>query len=127
MEFPLTKCSAGLRGVSAILMQPERSSSYKWILVAALSFVAFLNEIDRHAIYALFPLLEKDLGMSKIALGMLGSSFLWAYAVLGPQAGWVGDRFPRRYVIALSLVLWSLMTGLKWNCNIRQSTDLPAR
>ena len=93
-------------------MQPERSSSYKWILVAALSFVAFLNEIDRHAIYALFPLLEKDLGMSKIALGMLGSSFLWAYAVLGPQAGWVGDRFPRRYVITLSLVLWSLMTGV---------------
>jgi MFS family permease len=112
MEFPLTKSSAGSRGVSAILMQPEHSSSYKWILVAALSFVAFLNEIDRHAIYALFPLLEKDLGMSKMALGMLGSSFLWAYAVLGPQAGWVGDRFPRRYVITLSLVLWSLMTGL---------------
>src|SRR5437879_10765935 len=108
MEFPLTKCSAGLRGVSAILMQPERSSSYKWILVAAGSFVTSLNEIDRHAIYALFPLLEKDLDTSKLALSMLGSSFLCAYVALGQQAGWVGDRFLRRYVIALSLVRWRM-------------------
>jgi predicted MFS family arabinose efflux permease len=85
---------------------------YKWIVVAVLALVAFLNEVDRHAIYALFPLLEKDLGMSKLQLGMLGSAFLWAYALLGPQAGYVGDRFPRRYVIICSLLLWSLMTGL---------------
>ena len=85
---------------------------YKWLLVAVLSLVAFLNEVDRHAIYALFPLLEKDLGMSKLQLGMLGSAFLWAYALLGPQAGYAGDRFPRRYVIICSLVLWSVMTGL---------------
>jgi predicted MFS family arabinose efflux permease len=85
---------------------------YKWVVVAVLSVVAFLNEVDRHAIYALFPLLEKDLGMSKLQLGLLGSAFLWAYALLGPQAGYVGDRFPRRYVIIGSLALWSVMTGL---------------
>jgi MFS family permease len=50
--------------------------------------------------------------MSKMELGMLGSAFLWAYALLGPQAGYVGDRFPRRYVIICSLALWSTMTGL---------------
>jgi predicted MFS family arabinose efflux permease len=94
--------------------QVFRASSphYKWIVVAVLSLVAFLNEVDRHAIYALFPLLEKDLGMSKMQLGMLGSAFLWAYALVGPQAGYVGDRFPRRYVIICSLALWSAMTGL---------------
>jgi MFS family permease len=50
--------------------------------------------------------------MSKMELGMLGAAFLWAYAVVGPQAGYVGDRFPRRYVITASLVLWSAVTGL---------------
>jgi MFS family permease len=85
---------------------------YKWIVVGVLFVVAFLNEVDRHAIYALFPLLEKDLGMSKLQLGMLGSAFLWAYAVLGPHAGYIGDRFPRRKVIMFSLGAWSTMTAL---------------
>src|SRR5258708_39002694 len=88
------------------------ASSSRWTLVAVLSVVAFLNEVDRHAVYALFPLLENDLGMSKQQLGMLGSAFLWAYAIMGPQAGYIGDRFPRRFVIMLSLLLWSIVTGL---------------
>ena len=118
MECRSTKCSGVFAEASASIAamlnasKPESSPSYKWVVVGLLSIVAFLNEVDRHAIYALFPLLERELGMSKVALGMLGSAFLWAYAVCGPQAGWVGDRFPRRYVIAASLVLWSLMTGL---------------
>ncbi len=94
--------------------QPEfvRSDGYKWAVVGLLWVAGFLNAVDRHSIYALFPVLEKELFMSKVQLGLLGSAFLWAYAILGPFSGYVGDRFPRRKVILFSLFAWSATTGL---------------
>lgn len=88
------------------------SAGYKWLVVAVLWVTGFLNAVDRHSMYALFPVLETDLGMTKYQLGLLGSAFLWPYAVLGPLAGYVGDRFARRKVIVISLLLWSAVTFL---------------
>ncbi|MCI0621248.1 MAG: MFS transporter [Acidobacteria bacterium] len=85
---------------------------YKWAVVGILWFVAFLNAIDRHAIYSLFPLLEKELSMSAAQLGLLGSAFVWAYALLLPFAGHVGDRYPREKVIRWALLGWSAVTAL---------------
>lgn len=85
---------------------------YKWFVVALLCIVGFLNAVDRHSIYAIFPALERELGMSSVQLGMLGSAFVWPYGLLGPFAGYAGDRFPRRNVIMVSLLAWSAVTGL---------------
>jgi predicted MFS family arabinose efflux permease len=86
------------------------SPRYKWYLVAFLFCTAALNYADRTAINAVFPLLKKDLGMSDVALGAIGSFFLWSYALLSPFAGYVGDRVSRRSLIFGSLVAWSVVT-----------------
>jgi MFS family permease len=94
------------------------ASRYKWVVVGLLWVAGLLNAVDRHSVFAVFPVLEKDLGMSRVELGLLGSAFLWAYAALGPFAGYVGDRFPRRSVIIASLFAWSVTTAV---CGLTQS------
>src|SRR6266545_1274468 len=90
-------------------MQLER---YRWALVALLWVVALLNYLDRQVIFAVFPLLEGELHVSGVQLGLLGTSFLWVYGMLSPFGGWVADRFGRRRVILLSLAVWSAVTWL---------------
>lgn len=87
-----------------------KPASYAWLLVALLWVVAFLNYVDRQVIYALFPLLESDLGLAGGQLGMLSAAFLWVYALASPFGGYIADRFGRARVVLLSLMVWSAVT-----------------
>jgi MFS family permease len=83
---------------------------YAWLLVALLWVVALLNYVDRQVIYALFPLLEKDFGLSGAQLGLLSTVFLWVYAFASPFGGYLADRFGRTRMILASLLVWSAVT-----------------
>jgi MFS family permease len=86
------------------------NKTYKWWVVAMLWFVCFLNYVDRQAIFSIFPLLKSELGLSDVQLGVVGASFMWMYALFGPIAGWLGDRFSRKGLILGGLIFWSLVT-----------------
>ena len=87
-----------------------QSGTYKWVVVAVFWCVYFLNQADRQVIFSVFPLLQKELGLSNTQLGLLGSSFQWVYAILVPVAGGLGDVVSRRNLIALALLVWSVAT-----------------
>jgi predicted MFS family arabinose efflux permease len=70
----------------------------------------FLNYCDRQAIFAMFPVLQSDMGMTDMQLGLTGSIFLWVYALSCPIAGQLADRFSKRGLVVVSLVLWSVVT-----------------
>jgi MFS family permease len=83
---------------------------YKWAIVAMLWFVCFFNYADRQAIFSVFPLLESELHLSKIQLGVVGSAFMWVYAAMAPAAGIIGDRLKRKRLILGGLCFWSVVT-----------------
>ena len=72
------------------------SARYKWSLVAMLWWIAFFNYADRQAIFSVFPLLEKEMHLTTVQLGLLGSSFAWVYGLLSPIAGTIVDRVRRK-------------------------------
>jgi predicted MFS family arabinose efflux permease len=80
------------------------------LLVAFMWGAYFLNYCDRQAVFAMFPALRTDLGMSDRQLGLTGAMFLWVYAFGCPVAGLLADRFSKRILVVLSLSLWSLVT-----------------
>jgi predicted MFS family arabinose efflux permease len=80
------------------------------LLVAFMWVAYFLNYCDRQAVFAMFPSLKKDLGMTEPQKGLAGAVFLWVYAFGCPIAGLLGDRWSKRLLIVLSLVVWSLVT-----------------
>ncbi len=98
--------------MSATAEQSETDPNphYKWVVVGVMWLIACLNYTDRMTIFSVFPVLQKQMGLSNIGLALLGSSFLWVYAVFSPVGGYLGDRFPRRRVILGSLVLFSIVT-----------------
>ncbi len=92
----------------------ERSASrpvYKWVLVGMLWFVCFFNYADRQAIFSVFPPLQRELHLSNVQLGIVGSSFMWMYALFGPAAGWLCDRLPRKTLVLGGLIFWSVVTA----------------
>lgn len=91
-------------------MNSESQRFYKWVVVAVIWLIACLNYTDRMTIFTVFPVLQKELFLSDIALALIGSTFLWVYGIFSPIGGYLGDRFSRRRVVLLSLVLFSLVT-----------------
>jgi MFS family permease len=90
--------------------RPAGKSIYPWVLVALLWFVFLLNYLDREVIFSVFPLLQRNLKLTDLELGLLSTSFLWVYAIASPLIGYLADRFGRKRVIVASLVVWSAMT-----------------
>jgi MFS family permease len=87
-----------------------KPKTYKWFVVAMLWLVCFFNYADRQAIFSVFELLKAEMHLSDVQLGIVGASFMWVYAAIGPIAGLVGDRINRKTLIITGLVFWSLIT-----------------
>ncbi|HLH17940.1 MAG TPA: MFS transporter [Bryobacteraceae bacterium] len=85
------------------------SPRYKWYAVGMLWWIAFFNYADRQAVFSVFPLLEKELRLSPVGLGLLASSFAWVYGLGAPLAGWIVDRVRRKSAILGGLHAWSVI------------------
>jgi predicted MFS family arabinose efflux permease len=87
-------------------------SRYKWIVVAMLWCVCFLNYANRQLIFTVFPLLGAEFRLTDASLSIVSASFMCAYALFGPIGGMACDRFSRRSLILGALVFWSGTTVL---------------
>ena len=72
-------------------------------------WIALFNYADRQAIFSVFPLLEREMHLSPVQLGLLGSSFAWVYGLCAPFAGNIVDRVRRKTAILTGLETWSLI------------------
>ena len=87
-------------------------SAYRWAVVFFLWLVCFFSYADRQAFFSIFPLLEKEMGLTTAQLGLLGSSFAVVYGLGGPFAGYIVDRIRRKTAVIGGLELWSVICVL---------------
>ena len=93
----------------------------RWRIATFLALAAALNYADRAAMSAVLSAVRTEFGASDVALGLLGSVFLWSYALGSPVAGHLADRLSRPRLVLGSLVAWSAVTAL-----IGLATGFPA-
>ncbi|MFD0895625.1 MFS transporter [Luteolibacter ambystomatis] len=92
----------------------NNASRQAWLTVALLWPVALLNYLDRQ----IFSTMKQSImsGVPDIAtnehFGDLMAVFLFVYGFFSPVGGYVADRFNRRWVIIVSLGVWSAITWL---------------
>ena len=89
-------------------------SNPRWpaAILAALTGLNLLDYLDRQLLAAVLTPLKAELGFSDEQLGTLQSAFMLGYFLTAPLFGYLGDRWPRRWLIAAGVLVWSLGTLL---------------
>ena len=78
-----------------------------WLTVA----VYMITYMDRVAISAAVPSIEKEFGFSTVTIGWILAAFQLSYALFQIPGGWLGDRFGPRRALAGVVVWWSAFTA----------------
>jgi len=81
-----------------------------YLALAVLTAMNLLNYIDRYILAAVIPTIGKEFPLSETQKGWVGSAFLIGYVLFSPLVGWLGDRLPRRWLLAAGVGVWSLAT-----------------
>lgn len=89
------------------------TDAYRYYVAWALCGVYTLSLMDRQLIAALVEPIRTEFGLRDRDMGLIsGLAFAVFYAVFGVPLGRLADRRNRVSVIAASLVVWSVFTGL---------------
>ena len=78
--------------------------------LAVLAGINLLNYLDRYMLPAVLTPIKGELHLSDSRLGALGSAFMLGYFLTSPIFGYLGDRLPRKHLIAIGVVVWSIGT-----------------
>lgn len=87
----------------------------KYRMLALIWLTLLISYFDRVNLSLAAPVLSEDLGLSKGQLGLLFSAFFLGYTLMQIPGGYLGDRFGQKWIIVISMILWSfftLLTGL---------------
>src|ERR1700730_14460127 len=79
------------------------------VLLTALNL---LNYIDRSVLFAVQPLIQGEFHRSDADFGLLSSAFFLFYMIAAPVMGPLGNRYSRKWIIAIGAMVWSFATLL---------------
>jgi MFS transporter, Spinster family, sphingosine-1-phosphate transporter len=84
-----------------------RSRAYGGYVIALLAGANFLNYATRNLVFPMNQDLRLRFHLDGGELGLLGSAFMVAHALVTLPVGWVADHLDRRRVLALGIAVWS--------------------
>lgn len=79
-------------------------------VLTLLTALNFMNYLDRYELAAVLPRVSADLHLSNFMGGLLSTIFLVSFLITCPIFGYLGDRIPRKYLLAAGAYAWSLAT-----------------
>ncbi|MGH9743404.1 MAG: spinster family MFS transporter [Candidatus Acidiferrum sp.] len=82
-----------------------------WFSVIVLFAINILNFYDRHVPGALAEPMRKEFHLDDTQIGLLGSAFIWIYAIIGVPLGRLADTSSRKKLLAWGVVVWSALTA----------------
>lgn len=92
--------------------KPQKRTRVRWIVAAMMWAAIAINFIDRTTLAIATPHIMEDLGVTTAEMGMCMSAFFLCYALLQIPAGFLSEKFGQRKVLGLSVLWWSIATGL---------------
>jgi len=90
-----------------------RLNKRKAVTVIILVYVNLINYMDRSTVAGMLEKIktDKDFNITKDKyLGLLQTAFVICYMLFAPVFGYLGDRYSRKWLLAVGLTFWSLST-----------------
>ena len=81
------------------------------LAVLVLFGINILNFYDRNAPGALVEPMRKEFHLDDTQIGLLGSVFIWLYAIVGVPLGRIADTWSRKRLLAMGVILWTSLTA----------------
>jgi MFS family permease len=82
-----------------------------WFSVVVLFAINILNFYDRHVPGALVEPMRKEFHLTDTQVGLIGSAFIWIYAIVGVPLGRLADSTSRKKLLAWGVVIWTVLTA----------------
>lgn len=87
----------------------ERAPLSAWYALVVLTIVLLFATVDRAILSLLAEPVKNTLGLSDLQLGLMQGTGIAVFAALAAfPISWLADRYGRRLVLAVSVVIWSL-------------------
>jgi MFS family permease len=87
--------------------------SARWASLGLLIVAAILSFVDRQIVSLLVGPIKADLGLTDVEISLVqGLAFALFYAIAALPFGMLVDRVSRRWVLALGIIGWSIMTAV---------------
>jgi MFS family permease len=88
-----------------------RTAPEAWWMLAVLFLFYVMSYLDRYIFTMLVGPIKADLNLTDFEMSLLlGPAFAIFYGVFGLPLGWAADRYPRRWVIFVGVICWSIAT-----------------
>src|ERR1700680_2115745 len=103
------------RGDGGMEMEKQEVSgnSYvRWVVLLLLCLMYLITYLDRVSLANTATVIMKQYGFNKATMGVIFSSFIWAYALFQVPGGWLGDRFGPRRVLSCIMVYRTVIAVL---------------
>src|SRR6266487_5708089 len=104
------KITAPLESREKLHIRPTRGQAR--FAFTILFIINVLNYADRYVLPAVLPKIQADFGLTPLQEGLLGSSFLFVYALATLPLGVLADLSIRKNIVALCVGIWSVATVL---------------
>ncbi len=92
-------------------MSKKSQQQSLWFSVIVLFAINILNFYDRHVPGALVEPMRKEFHLDDTQIGLLGSAFIWIYAIIGVPLGRMADTGSRKKLLAWGVVVWAALTA----------------
>ncbi len=79
--------------------------------IITLFAINILNFYDRNVAGALTEPMRKEFHLTDTQVGLLGSAFIWLYALIGVPLGKIADVWSRKKLLAWGILIWSVLTA----------------
>ncbi|MCP5111014.1 MAG: MFS transporter [bacterium] len=103
---------------ASAMSETAEPSRTRYRVVGFAVVLSVITYIDRVSISQAAPSISKDLGLTKVEMGLALSAFAVAYALFQVPGGWMSDWKGPRRVLTVIVVWWSVFTaatGWTWN------------
>ncbi len=90
----------------------KKAWGYRWTILFVIWVLYIINYFDRISVLIFLPYIQKDLNLSPVEVGWLGSIFFFGYAIAQLSSGFLSDKIGPKKTMNIAIWVFTAVTFL---------------